>query len=62
MAEFQPKTCDVCKKVCKPFATSNVSSSEWFCPMCHKSYPMDPQLANALNQQEARERNNVRGQ
>lgn len=56
MPEFQPKVCSVCQKLCKPFFTSNVTSSEWFCSNCHKSYAMDPQLAEALQMQEMRER------
>jgi len=35
------KMCPVCEKGCDPHPTvSNPEASEYYCPRCHKSYPM----------------------
>lgn len=46
--EFKIQICEECKKQCRPLPTSNIISSEWYCGLCHRSYPMDPLLAQAL--------------
>ena len=56
MGEFQIQKCEVCKKGCVPIPTSNIVSSEWLCRNCHKSYPMDPVLAQGLINQEHQDR------
>ena len=43
--QLQPKRCDQCKKMCEFVEVKcKPSSSEWYCPRCHKSYDV-PELA-----------------
>jgi hypothetical protein len=53
--EFKVQVCEECKKGCRPFPTSNITGSEWYCGHCHKSYPMDHDLAQALLVKERQE-------
>lgn len=47
MRQPQLKMCEKCRKACEFVpCKSKPSSSEWYCPRCHKSYDV-PELAGA---------------
>jgi hypothetical protein len=42
-----------CAEPCMALVShSKLESSEWYCRSCHKSYPMDMAIANAIKKQE----------
>lgn len=46
------KVCDECKKATRPIiCRNNPKASEWYCPHCHKSYPMSIQDFQVLQSQ-----------
>lgn len=49
--------CDECQKPCMPVNVHYApKSSEWYCPRCHRSYPMHVDDAGTLNEMEAQHR------
>jgi hypothetical protein len=43
---MQAEECSVCHKTMMPIACStNPEASEWYCEKCHKSKPMDSEMA-----------------
>lgn len=62
--EIKIKVCIVpgCEKTCQPLPVAPcLQASEWYCPHCHKSYRMEPVVAQAILNYEAQMRGAGRG-
>ena len=51
-----------CDQYCEALPCSTfIPASEWYCPVCHTSYPMDAKVAGSLINYEKKMMSNNRG-